>query len=126
MKINIVEKHNNDFQITKNLFHDEIRCKCSKITCNFTLYADELVHGFQDMRDELNCPLFVTSGFRCEMHNKSVGGHENSYHKRGMAIDIMRPSKVPWAEFSRVARSHFDRTIEYHEENFIHCMIVFK
>ena len=33
-------------------------------------------------------PLPITSGYRCQKLNRSVGGQPNSYHLRGMAADI--------------------------------------
>jgi len=33
--------------------------------------------------------MVVTSGCRCEKHNREVGGAKNSYHLRGMAADTM-------------------------------------
>lgn len=33
-------------------------------------------------------PGRINSGFRCKKHNKAVGGSQNSYHKRGMAVDV--------------------------------------
>jgi len=32
--------------------------------------------------------LTVTSGFRCEKHNKAVGGSRTSSHRKGLAVDV--------------------------------------
>ena len=34
----------------------------------------------QPLRDELDVPIIITSGYRCYEHNKWVGGVENSHH----------------------------------------------
>jgi uncharacterized protein YcbK (DUF882 family) len=33
-------------------------------------------------------PMHVNSGCRCSVHNKAVGGAPDSYHMKGMAIDV--------------------------------------
>jgi uncharacterized protein YcbK (DUF882 family) len=33
-------------------------------------------------------PFVVNSGFRCDKHNREVGGSEGSPHTRGLAMDI--------------------------------------
>lgn len=33
-------------------------------------------------------PFVITSAFRCETHNRNVGGKPNSAHLRGYAVDI--------------------------------------
>ena len=40
------------------------------------------------VREQLGMPIVVTSGYRCDKHNKDVGGVRNSQHLRGEAADI--------------------------------------
>ena len=40
------------------------------------------------VREKLGMPIVVNSGYRCEKHNKEVGGVRNSQHLRGEAADI--------------------------------------
>ena len=40
------------------------------------------------VREKLGKPIVVNSGYRCEKHNKDVGGVRNSQHLRGEAADI--------------------------------------
>ena len=40
------------------------------------------------VREKLGMPIVVNSGYRCEKHNKDVGGVKNSQHLRGEAADI--------------------------------------
>lgn len=40
------------------------------------------------LRDEYGKPIYVNSGYRCEKHNKAVGGVPRSQHKVGEAADI--------------------------------------
>ena len=48
----------------------------------------ELCKQFDAIRSAWNGPIGVTSGFRPEPINTQVGGAKNSYHVRGMALDI--------------------------------------
>lgn len=47
----------------------------------------------QPLRDCLNCPIIVTSGFRCAVLNKKIGGRPNSQHLVGQAADIIVPRR---------------------------------
>lgn len=48
-------------------------------------------------------PIFVTSAYRSEEHNKAVGGARHSFHLKGQAVDIRMPNssaqlaKLVWA-----------------------------
>ena len=39
-------------------------------------------------RDLAKTPFIITSGCRCESHNKRVGGSAKSSHLKGLAVDI--------------------------------------
>lgn len=47
----------------------------------------------QPLRDYLGCPVKVTSGFRCAVLNKKIGGTKNSQHLYGQAADFIVPQK---------------------------------
>ena len=40
------------------------------------------------LREAYGKPIYVNSGYRCEKHNKAVGGVPKSQHMRGEAADI--------------------------------------
>lgn len=40
------------------------------------------------IENETGHELEITSGFRCEKHNKKVGGSETSSHLTGLAVDV--------------------------------------
>lgn len=48
----------------------------------------EICRQFDAIRSAWNGPLGVTSGFRPEPINSQVGGVPNSYHVKGMALDV--------------------------------------
>ena len=48
-----------------------------------------LVHGcMQPLRDEINAPIFISSGFRPPELNKAIGGSKTSEHMNGNACDF--------------------------------------
>ena len=47
----------------------------------------------QPLRNALGCPIVITSGFRCAILNKKVGGQSNSQHLIGQAADLVVPQK---------------------------------
>jgi uncharacterized protein YcbK (DUF882 family) len=47
-----------------------------------------LLRKLQMLRDNAAEPLVITSGYRCPKHNAAIGGSANSYHMKGMAVDI--------------------------------------
>lgn len=56
----------------------------------------ELLRRLERLREKLGgIPLIVNSGYRCEEHNRAVGGAENSLHRFGYAADIRSPKATP-------------------------------
>ena len=43
---------------------------------------------FEKVRGHLNCPIAISSFFRCEQLNKAVGGSKTSQHVKGEAMDL--------------------------------------
>lgn len=78
-------------KLTKNLNLCEIHCHGNGC-CNKTLFDTELAKLFQKMRNVVG-PLTVESGYRCNWHNKQVGGAKGSGHCKGMALDITHSQK---------------------------------
>lgn len=48
----------------------------------------------QLIRNTYKQPMFITSGFRSEELNTAINGAKNSYHKKGLAVDINQGSKT--------------------------------
>ena len=53
---------------------------------------ETFVRMLEMMRISLGEPMVINSGYRCEKHNKKVGGAPNSAHLRGLAVDIKIPN----------------------------------
>ena len=45
----------------------------------------------EPLREHLNTPIVITSGYRSPLVNKLVGGVANSQHQKGEAVDIRLP-----------------------------------
>jgi len=65
-----------------NFTISELECKCG---CG-GLPELKLMHALQRLRDRVAFPLPITSGFRCEEYDKSIGGA--GVHPTGLAVDI--------------------------------------
>lgn len=105
----------NDFRLTKNFSLREFQCPC----CGQVKIDSNLVYLLQVLRDSINRPIIITSGYRCPKHNKEVGGENNSYHLQGLAVDITGSFNIK--EVSEIAKSIGFRGIGiYGLKNFIH------
>lgn len=74
-------------QLSANFKTSEFECKC-KGYCDECKISKKLIDLLQNIRSHFNKSTNVNSGFRCELHNKNVGGSANSNHKKGCAADI--------------------------------------
>jgi uncharacterized protein YcbK (DUF882 family) len=76
-----------------------------KLTKNFPLYefkctngvwvpeeyienVQELADNLQVLRDFINVPIYINSGYRTEEYNKKISGSKNSQHLYAKAADI--------------------------------------
>lgn len=87
-----------DTRLSKNFSSKEFDCKCSNPDCKKTYIDMDHVNKLQKKREKWNRPVEITSAYRCEKHNKAVGGSTNSQHVKGTATDIkvkgLTPSQV--------------------------------
>lgn len=63
----------------------EFSCKC----CGKILLDKELVKRLEVAREIAGIPFVIASGYRCEKHNKEVGGRPESAHLSGKAADVV-------------------------------------
>lgn len=75
-----------DYYLTTHFRSKELSCKCG---CDQEKMDYSFMEMLENLRLNLDRPVFVASGFRCPEHNKAVGGTRNSYHLKGMAADIV-------------------------------------
>lgn len=76
----------NNINVSKNFKLREFQCKDGS---QLVKLDSELLDRLQKLRDRINRPIIITSGYRTVSHNKKVGGASNSQHLYGKAVDIV-------------------------------------
>lgn len=85
-----------DERLSKNFMRSEFACTGHGCCGKSAAVTTELVHALQQLRDLVNAPLVIISGFRCRAKNdRTPGAAKDSYHTKGMAADIVCPSVSP-------------------------------
>jgi uncharacterized protein YcbK (DUF882 family) len=83
-------------KLTKNFSLEEFKCKDgSDIPNNVLSNITELAKNLQVLRDALNKPISITSGYRSPKYNAKIGGVKNSQHVKGTASDIQIKGMTP-------------------------------
>jgi uncharacterized protein YcbK (DUF882 family) len=76
---------------SKHFSDEELQCRCG---CGKNKVKPELLEALELLRATYNKPMKVNSGYRCRAHNDRIGGHHNSAHCDGLAVDIAVPNSV--------------------------------
>ena len=71
--------------------------------CGKAKISRSLLYRLELLRLKLGVPIIVTSGYRCTLHNDSVGGTKNSQHKTGKAVDVKVKGYTP-EQVANIAR----------------------
>ena len=66
---------------------EELKCKC----CGKSGMNADFMYKMDKARGISGVPYVPNSAFRCEDHNKEVGGSDTSSHLLGLAMDIATP-----------------------------------
>lgn len=77
----------------------EFDCKCGKCERPQGVPSQELIEILTKIRKHYNQPVIINSGYRCEAHNKAVGGSAKSQHFKGSAVDFIvknTPTESVW------------------------------
>jgi hypothetical protein len=68
-----------NYYVTEHFMYSDFVCPCCdalKIVPGFYRHVELL----ERMRNELGFPMLVNSAFRCERHNRKIGGATQSWH----------------------------------------------
>lgn len=84
--------------------------------CSETIINPKLVEYVQKIRDHFGKSITVTSGYRCPVHNKRIGGATGSRHSKGDAADIVVSGVAP-REVAKYAESIGIKGIGLYETN---------
>lgn len=123
--INIYLK-DSDTKLNRFLNSNEMDCKCDYSDCQYTYIEESTAFAFHQVRTFIGRSLSINSGYRCEKHNKDVGGVEASKHLIGHAVDIRIPEEFLDDEdrldyLIEMCETFFDTVILYIGRRFIHC-----
>ena len=107
----------------QNFIKSELCCK----HCGQLIFNDETLISLQGFRYSLNrkygrnIRLIITSGYRCPIHNKNVGGAANSQHTMGTAFDLISPDINYKQIYDEAVKSGlFSTVIRYDKSLFVH------
>ena len=84
-----------------------------EIVDNLNRLADYL----DGIREKFGKPILISSGYRCSMLNKTVGGVVNSQHQKGLAADLVCSDMVK-LESVLLETGGFDQLIKEHRKGF--------
>ena len=77
-------------KLTKNFSKSEFDSKDgAEMPDDVLVNIIKLANQLQYVRDNVAMPIIINSAYRCEAHNKAVGGSSNSQHLLGKAADIV-------------------------------------
>lgn len=75
----------NNFDGIQYFKYEEFTCHCG---CGYNTIDIRLVKILDDIRKRYGKPAIITSGVRCEKHNREVGGVNGSWHTKRKAADF--------------------------------------
>lgn len=80
----------------------------------------DLAFKLEDIRQHFGKPITVTSGYRTESYNRSIGGTSSSYHCKGRAFDIVVKGVSPY-DVAHYAQGLWINGIGcYYDDGFVH------
>lgn len=98
--------------VSEHVLYSEVRCKCGDGgvgRCDGGHVRWEVLSLFERIRAECgrklgkDCPIRISSGVRCKMHNIYVGGSTDSQHLKGLALDLHTPKGIGVSCFHGIA-----------------------
>lgn len=75
----------NEFRNINYFKYSEFTCHCG---CGYNRVDIRLVKILDNIREHYGKPAIITSGVRCEKHNREVGGVKGSWHTKRKAADF--------------------------------------
>lgn len=104
-----------NFRLSKHFWLKEFQCKDGSKYVNIDY---NLIKELEKLRTALGKPISITSGYRTQEYNKSVGGVDNSQHLLGKAADIQVKGYTPEQVYQVAQQLKFNGIGIY--ETFIH------
>ncbi|MEN3189325.1 MAG: D-Ala-D-Ala carboxypeptidase family metallohydrolase [Atribacterota bacterium] len=106
----------NNIDIAPYFKLSEFACPC----CRQVILHPLLLKKLSKLRETVNRPLYITSGYRCLGYNRKVGGIKTSYHLLGLAADVRAKgmSALDLLEYAEII--NFSGIGFYEKRNFLH------
>ena len=81
---------------------------------------DLIFYVLQPIRERIQKPMIITSGYRCKKVNRLVGGKETSQHLKGQAVDFIIKGMKSEKIIEEIIKSKivFDQLID--EKDWVH------
>lgn len=102
-------------QLSKYFVSTEFDCHGNGC-CSTTILDSQLIDYLEKIREHFNAPITISSGYRCAVHNRNVGGATGSRHSKGDAADIIVKGHTP-REVAQYAESIGIKGIGLYETN---------
>ena len=110
--------------ITPNFSVNEMACRCG---CGTSEMDPEFMRMLQELRDQMQGPLLVSSGKRCDHHNDAVSTAKNKkkgVHTLGQASDILISGEMAMLLFEKARQIGFSgiglSQRGPHQDRFVH------
>lgn len=102
--------------LSKHFGTREFTCQCKHDTCKEQRISKELIRRLEEIREDIQQPMIVTSGFRCSRHQEDIRNSgvstvaaKKSTHELGEAADIVpKDKKDVKGKFLLVCAHYFD------------------
>ena len=106
----------NNLKVARYFKLSEFACPC----CNLVMLHPKLLGKLVELRNALERPVYISSGYRCPRHNQKIGGVVNSYHRIGLAADI-KVEDINLIELLEICENiDFTGIGFYEKKNFLH------
>jgi len=106
----------NNLRVAKHFKLSEFSCPC----CNLVMLHPKLLAKLVELRNILERPVYISSGYRCSKYNIQIGGIRNSYHCIGLAADI-KVDDINLIELLEICENiDFNGIGFYENKNFLH------
>ena len=106
----------NNIDIAPHFKLSEFACPC----CRQVILHPLLLKKLSKLREMIDRPIYITSGYRCPGYNLKVGGIKTSYHLLGLAADVRAEgmSALELLEYAEII--NFSGIGFYEKKNFLH------
>lgn len=75
-------------ELCKSVTADKLGINNTPIDPEILDNLDYIMSKLDEVREGYGKPIVINSGYRCPALNKAVGGVADSYHQKGLAVDI--------------------------------------